>query len=83
MHLLGMSKRMEPIEIDAIGRWDVFYRLQELAIPCQCDCHQPLRVQADTATAAIQIWSVIRQITSPRSVVADYLERCFHQQVAL
>lgn len=70
------------IAIDAIARWDVFRRLQELAIPCECTCGEPLKVSVSTAAAAIQVWSVVKQSTSPREFSIDHLKRCWKQQVA-
>ncbi|MEM9009307.1 MAG: Asr1405/Asl0597 family protein [Cyanobacteria bacterium P01_F01_bin.86] len=70
------------LEIDPIERWNVFYRLQELSIPCQCACGQPLQVNVATAAAAIQVWSVVRQFVSPRSLSVDHLNRCWKKQMA-
>lgn len=65
------------LEIDWADRWQVYRRLQELAIPCQCATNQPLTVQIDNVAAAIQVWSVVRQITVPRCELACWLERCW------
>jgi spore coat protein U-like protein len=65
------------IEIDFADRWQVYRRLQELSISCQCATNQPLNVQIDNVTAAIQLWSVVRQLTLPRSELAYWLERCW------
>jgi hypothetical protein len=53
-------------EISWGDRWQVYRRLQELAIPCECGTNQPLRYQLQDVTAAIQLWSVVRQLTVPR-----------------
>ena len=58
-------------------RWEIYHRLQELQIPCQCSPNQPLRVQLDHATAAIQLWSVVRQLTAPRSELISWLNLCW------
>jgi hypothetical protein len=65
------------IEIAASDRWQVYRRLQELAIPCCCRTNQPLRVQINDVTTAIQVWSVVRQMTVPRRDLASCLERCW------
>ncbi|WP_346292992.1 Asr1405/Asl0597 family protein [Sphaerothrix gracilis] len=67
------------LEIDPIERWNVFKRLQELSIPCQCTWGQPLRVRIKTATAAIQVWSVIQQFTSTSASSTAHLERCWRK----
>ena len=69
------------LDLDRIERWNVFKRLKELSIPCQCACGQPLQVNIETATAAIQVWSVVQQFTAPRNVSIKHLERCWKQKV--
>lgn len=69
------------LEIDFIERWNVFNRLQELSIPCQCSCGQPLQVKIETAATAVQVWSVIRRFVLPRGASVEYLERCWRQAV--
>jgi len=63
--------------IDPIDRWSVFYRLQQLSIPCRCDRGQPLQVQVNGTTAAIQLWSAIKQVTASRKEHLEWLERCW------
>ena len=65
------------IEIAASDRWQVYRRLQELAIPCRCGTNQALSAQIDDVTAAIQLWSVVRQLTAPRRELVYWLERCW------
>ncbi|NEP62920.1 MAG: hypothetical protein F6K31_39415 [Symploca sp. SIO2G7] len=65
------------IEISRADRWSVYRRLQELEIPCRCQTEQPLRVQINDATAAIQVWSVVRQIKLSRRDLACWLEKCW------
>ena len=67
-------------DVDAIDRWTVYHRLQQLSIPCRCDRGQPLQVQANNATAAIQIWSAIKQVTASRQDCLVWLERCWQAQ---
>lgn len=68
------------VRLDQISRWNVYNRLRELAIPCDCRCGNPLQVQVTTATDAIQLWSVIQQFTSSKPTSIDYLERCWQQE---
>ena len=65
------------IEIAFADRWQVYHRLQELAIPCQCGTNQPLSAQIDDVASAIQLWSVVRQLTLPRRNLASWLEHCW------
>ena len=65
------------IEIALADRWQVYQRLQELSIPCRCGTNQPLSAQINTTTAAIQLWSVVRQLTVPRRELVHWLEHCW------
>ncbi len=67
----------EIVEVNWADRWQVYHRLQELAIPCWCDTNQPLRVHIDDALTAVQLWSVLRQLTTSRQDLVCWLERCF------
>ncbi|MGB5963102.1 MAG: Asr1405/Asl0597 family protein [Coleofasciculaceae cyanobacterium] len=66
------------VEICWSERWQVYRRLQELSIPCQCRTNQPLVAQIEDVTAAIQLWSVVRQVTLRRCEQASWIERCWH-----
>lgn len=70
----------QEIEISWGDRWQVYRRLQELAIPCECGTNQPLRYQLNDVTAAMQLWSVVRQLTVPRQELASWLERCWQMR---
>lgn len=65
------------VEIAWADRWQVYHRLQELEIESKCASNQPLRVEVDTVTAAIQLWSVVRQLTTPRRDLVEAIERCW------
>lgn len=67
------------IAMNAVDRWSAYHRLQQLSIPCQCAQGQPLQVQIGTAIAAIQLWSVLRQITASRQEQIAWLEHCWQQ----
>jgi hypothetical protein len=69
------------LELDYIERWNVFRRLNELSIPCQCAYGKPLRVNIETAATAIQVWSVTQQCLLPRSHLVARLERCWREKV--
>lgn len=66
------------IKMNRADCWLVCLRLWELAIPCWCEPEQPLRVQINSATAAAQLWSVVRQLTASRLELVSWLEDCWH-----
>lgn len=68
------------VGLDHISRWNVYNRLQELSIPCECRCGSPLQVEVVTATDAIQLWSVIQRFTCSKQITVDHLERCWQRR---
>jgi hypothetical protein len=79
--------RMNPSEVDSetqqtVGikgaeRWEIYWRLQQLGIPCKCATNQPLRAEVPSPTTAIQLWSVVRQTTASRRELVFWLHRCW------
>ena len=67
----------EIVEVNWADRWQVYHRLQALAIPCWCATDQPLRVDITHVAAAVQLWSVMKQLTAPRQELVRELERCW------
>lgn len=65
------------VAVSWIDRWQVYHRLQELSIPCECSSNQPLQVEIGNATAAVQLWSVTRQLTASRQDLIYILKRCW------
>lgn len=74
---LSKRKTTQVVEVAGAAKWEVYHRLQELQIPCQCRAHQPLQVQVYSPLAAIQIWSVVRQVITPRNELTYWLESCW------
>lgn len=70
------------LNLDRIDRWNICQRLRELSVACRCESGQPLQVKIDTATTAIQIWSVVQHHTLARAALTERLERCWKQPVA-
>jgi TfoX/Sxy family transcriptional regulator of competence genes len=64
-------------EIQSTERWQVYRRLQELDIDCECACYEPLKVEIKGAIAAAQIWSVTRQFTASHQELVDWMENCW------
>ena len=65
----------QAISINGTERWDVYHRLQELEIPCECPAHQPLTVQISSPNQLIQLWSVVRRINASRHELVLSLEK--------
>jgi hypothetical protein len=68
------------VEVNWLDRWQVYQRLQELDIRCWCETNQPLKVEIGNVTAAIQLWSVIRQFTISRQEMIYTLEDCWQNK---
>jgi hypothetical protein len=69
----------EMVEVNCLDKWQIYQRLQELAIPCWCATSQPLRVHIVDVNSAIQLWSVSRQFKMSRHDFINWLERCWEQ----
>ncbi|MEL6221541.1 MAG: Asr1405/Asl0597 family protein [Cyanobacteria bacterium J06627_8] len=67
----------EPIQVDPVIRWEIYYRLLELSIPCSCTTGEPLRVSIQDTLAAVQLWSVMKQTTAPRNEQVEWLNACW------
>lgn len=72
---------MTALMLDCIERWNIYRRLQELSIQCDCAPGQALKVRVHTPTDAVQVWGVIRQFTASRQTTVEYLERCWQHLV--
>lgn len=60
-------------------RWQVYHRLKELDIKAQCLGYHPLKVSIQTATEALQLWSIAKRVSSPRAELAANLEERFRE----
>ena len=63
-------QRLTNIPVCSEDRWQIYHRLQELEIGCQCSGFQPLTVDIKTATEAIQLWSVAKRVSQSRQDLA-------------
>ena len=70
---------MQAITVPRQDRWRIRQRLLELAIPAVCSEDGYLRVEVRSSVAALQIRSVLRQFSSHRSELVDWLETCWLQ----
>lgn len=64
------------VPVECGDRWQVYFRLQELGIPCQCKSYQPLLVDIQSAQSLIQVWNVVKRVSTPRPVLAQWLNQC-------
>lgn len=69
---------MQLVEIARGDRWQVYQRLQELGIACWCCSDGYLKAEINTPTAALQLWSVVRQLSAKRPELTFWLHRCWH-----
>ncbi|MCL1469267.1 Asr1405/Asl0597 family protein [Argonema antarcticum] len=73
---------VNPVARQVVGiprgdRWQAYQRLRSLEIPCCCSLQGSLEVEVNTPLAAIQLWSVMGQMTRPRRELAVWLDRCW------
>lgn len=66
------------VKVSRTDRWQVYRRLQELEIPCQCQTNQELTVEISNIATAVQVWSVVRQLNAERQDLIEILEECWH-----
>ncbi|MEL6604929.1 MAG: Asr1405/Asl0597 family protein [Cyanobacteria bacterium J06614_10] len=57
------------VTVSCQDRWQVYHRLQELDIDCQCGGFKPLIVDVQSATEAAQLWSVANRISESRQTL--------------
>ncbi|MEM8721056.1 MAG: Asr1405/Asl0597 family protein [Cyanobacteria bacterium P01_G01_bin.39] len=69
------------IEIDRTESWFAYRRFQDLAIASSISTGQPLRVEISDPQTAVQVWSVIKQVTGSRSELIDWLENCWSMPI--
>lgn len=63
------------ITVSCEDRWQVYHRLQDLGIDCQCGGFKPLKVTLNSPTEALQLWSIVRHVSEPRSALVDALQQ--------
>ncbi|HLP92285.1 MAG TPA: hypothetical protein VK184_27300 [Nostocaceae cyanobacterium] len=73
-----MSPPSEQILRIPVGdRWSVYYRLQELMIPCEYLADGGLRVQVNSPQTAILVRSILMQFFASRHQLIAWLEHCW------
>ncbi|MEO1799634.1 MAG: Asr1405/Asl0597 family protein [Cyanobacteria bacterium J06629_2] len=71
----------QTIDIARTESWFAHRRFQDLAIASSISTGQPLRVEINDPQTAVQVWSVIRQVTGSRSKLIDWLEYCWEMPI--
>ncbi|MCS6814197.1 MAG: hypothetical protein NZ772_11635 [Cyanobacteria bacterium] len=65
------------VSVPRIERWQVYYRLQELMIPCWCLPDGSLRVEVQNGINALLLRSVVQQFIASRQELVTWLRRCW------
>ncbi len=65
-------------KIDRCDRWQAHQRLQQLSIACWCPEDGQLWVAIENCREAILLRSAIQSLTTPRTELVDWLERCWN-----
>jgi hypothetical protein len=68
------------VDLDRVTRWNVYRRLQELHMVCECGADRPLTVAIYTPADALLVWSVVQAAIQPKLFLADHLKRCWQQR---
>ncbi len=77
MNLNDPYSAFDLLEIQGSDRWQIYHRLQELEIPCQCRSYEPLQVFVGSAIALVQVWSVTQHVRMSRLELVQLLNRCW------
>ncbi|MBE9060824.1 hypothetical protein IQ256_07515 [cf. Phormidesmis sp. LEGE 11477] len=65
------------VSVTCEDRWQVYHRLQDLGITCRCGGFKPLQVEVKTPTEALQLWNILRRVSSARPVLIASLDQCW------
>ncbi len=71
------SRTISVATISRCDRWQAYQRLQELDVPCHCAASGGLEVEVYSVLTILQLRSVVRQLTSSRQELIDWLEHCW------
>lgn len=63
--------------VSRCDRWQVYRRLQELSIPCECLADGQLHVEINSLMAGLQLRSVVWQLTATRPELLVWLKDCW------
>ena len=65
------------VTVSRCDRWQAYQRLQELGVQCWCSADGTLSVEVKTVGDAVQLRSVIQQLTGSRNELLDWLNLCW------
>lgn len=74
---MSLGKNSQIVTVEWSERWQVYHRLKALEIDCSCRINEPLQVAPDSPQQAIQLWSIVKQVTSSRQDLVDWLHQCW------
>ncbi len=74
---MSADKNSQIVTVEWSGRWQVYSRLKALEIECSCRMNEPLQVVPNSPQEAIQIWSIVKQVTGNRQELVDWLNQCW------
>ena len=69
---------LSSVVVSCEDRWQVYHRLQELDIDCECSGFHPLKVNLQTPTEALQLWSIVRRVSDPKHSLISALHRSWN-----
>ncbi|ELS03774.1 hypothetical protein Xen7305DRAFT_00034980 [Xenococcus sp. PCC 7305] len=75
-----INKESQNVTVEWSERWQVYHRLQSLEISCSCRINEPLQAAPDSPQQAIQLWSIVKQVTSNRHELVDWLNQCWQMK---
>ena len=75
--IMSADKNSQIVTVEWSERWQVYSRLKALEIECSCSMNQPLQVAPNSPQEAIQLWSIVKQVTSNRQELVDWLHQCW------
>lgn len=69
----------QEIAINGSERWDIYHRLRELDICCECSTQKLVSFRVSSPNDLIQVWSVVSRITSSRTNLVKLLKSCWEK----
>ena len=74
---MSARKNSEIVTVEWVERWQVYHRLKAIEIECSCRMNEPLQAFPKSPQQAIQLWSIVKQVTSDRQELVDWLNQCW------
>ena len=71
------NKRLQNVTVKWSERWQVYHRLKALEVECYCRMNEPLQAAPNSPQQAIQLWSIVKQVTNTRQELVDWLHQCW------